>query len=385
MQTKEHTQAGQGQEKRKTLHRRTDYSHPGGIEIWQGSGRDLSGVRGSAEYPVSMEKSVRRDEARGTQAFARVGGRESPLEANSGPAGVRHRWVEGFADKKVVRVADKRCAVSYLQTEHTLSERHACPLVGMTRSTQRDRSQQANDEVELVAALRDYAGEYPHYGYRLITALLQQAGYAVNHKRIERIWRQEGLQQPQRTVYKRRFGEGGDVKQRAQYLNHVWSYDFTEDRTENNQRVRVLAVLDEFTRQCLMLHASTSIPSAKVVDILEWLVMLQGTPAHIRSDNGPEFVANKVKLWITGRGSQTLYIEPGHPWENPFIERFIGTLKNDCLNRCLFDTLAEAQAILDHWLVEYNAYRPHSALGYLTPDAFAALRHSEVLLTSTGT
>jgi putative transposase len=142
--------------------------------------------------------------------------------------------------------------------------------------------------------------------------------------------------------------------------------------------------MDEFTRQCLMLYASTSISSAKVVDILDWLVMCHGMPQHIRSDNGPEFVANTLKDWITSKGSQTIYIEPGHPWENPFIERFIGTLKHDCLQRYLFDNVPELQELLDNWRIEYNAHRPHSALGYITPDAFAT-QHSQMIPTSTGT
>lgn len=281
-------------------------------------------------------------------------------------------------------MADKRCAVSYLQDAHELSERRACALVGIARTTHRYQPQLTEDESRLTETVREYANKYPHYGYRLITGLLQANGYDVNHKRIEHIWRREGLQQPKRKAYKRRYGDGGDVKQRATHINHVWSYDFTEDRTENGQRVRILAVMDEYTRQCLMLYASTSIPSSKVIDILDWLVMCHGMPQHIRSDNGPEFVSNKVKQWITNQGSQTIYIEPGHPWENPFIERFIGTLKHDCLSRYLFDNIPQAQGLLDNWRLEYNAYRPHSALGYITPDAYAA-QHNQMILTSTGT
>jgi putative transposase len=209
-----------------------------------------------------------------------------------------------------VRVADKRRAVSYLQEAHEMSERHACDLIGIARSTLRYQAMPAEDEVELTQLIRDYAHRYPQYGYRLIMGLLQADGMEVNHKRIERIWRREGLQQPKRTAYKRRYGEGGDVKQRATHINHVWSYDFTEDQTENGQRVRILAVMDEFTRQCLMLYASTSIPSTKVVDILDWLVMCHGMPEHIRSDNGPEFVANKVKQWITLVGVRRSILNP---------------------------------------------------------------------------
>jgi transposase InsO family protein len=237
----------------------------------------------------------------------------------------------------------------------------------------------------MIAAVRDYAQRYPQHGYRHITALMQRAGHQVNPKRVERLWRLEGLQLPRRKTVKRRYGEKGEVKRRAEYANHVWSYDFTEDRTERGQKVRVLTVLDEFTRECLMTLAARSIPSARVLDVLKWLFATRGVPEHLRSDNGSEFIANQVKAWLKISGCQTLYIEPGHPWENPFIERFIGTLKRECLDRYLFDTLAEAQYLIEQWREEYNRYRPHSSLDYLTPVEYAQQQTSVISLTPTGT
>ena len=207
----------------------------------------------------------------------------------------------------------------------------------------------------------------------------------VNHKRIERIWRQEGLQLPRRQVRKRRYGTGGNVQRRAEFPNHVWSYDFTEDRTERGQKIRVLAILDEFTRQALLVHVARSIPASRVWDSLQWLFASYGVPHHLRSDNGPEFIATLIKDGLTHAGCNSIFIEPGHPWENPFIERFIGTLKHECLNRYLFDSLAEAQVIVDHWCVEYNQYRPHSALGYLPPAVFAQQVQLAMPLTPVGT
>ena len=280
----------------------------------------------------------------------------------------------------------RRQAVHHLVSEHHMSERHACQVIGVSRSTVRYQKRGRLDEAVMVAAVRDFAHQFPQYGYRHTTVLMQREGnYKINHKRVERIWRQEGLQLSRRKIVKRRFGEGGDVKQRAQYPNHVWSYDFTEDRTEWGQRVRVLAVMDEFTRECLMLYAARSISSKRVIDILDWLFATRDVPQHLRSDNGPEFVADRVQQWLADQGSQTLYITPGSPWENPFIERFIGTLQTECLDRYLFDRVSEAQMILDHYLDEYNGFRPHSSLGYLTPVAFRKQWIDQMTLTPTGT
>lgn len=279
----------------------------------------------------------------------------------------------------------KRQAVQTLVREHQMSQRHACEVVDVARSTARYQPQGRSDEAETVGVVRDFAYRFPQHGYRHVTALMQREGYEINHKRVERIWRLEGLQLPRRKVVKRRFGEGGDVKQRAEYPNHVWSYDFTEDRTERGQRVRVLSVMDEYTRECLMVYAAKSIGSKRVIDILSWLFSTRGVPQHLRSDNGPEFIAHRVQKWLSDQGSQTLYITPGSPWENPFIERFIGTLKAECLARYLFDRVSEAQTMLDHWIDEYNRFRPHSSLDYMTPVEFRQAWHGQVTLTPTGT
>ena len=279
----------------------------------------------------------------------------------------------------------RRQAVRYLVAEHQVSERHACEVVDVSRSTARYQPQGCSDDAQTVKAVREFAHRFPQHGYRHVTALMRREGYGVNHKRVERIWRLEGLQLPRRKKVKRRFGEKGDVKQRAQHPNHVWSYDFTEDRTERGQRVRVLAVMDEYTRECLMVYAAKSISSKRVIDILSWLFSTRGVPQHLRSDNGPEFVAHRVQKWLADQGSQTLYITPGSPWENPFIERFIGTLKAECLDRYLFDRVSEAQTLLDHWVDEYNQFRPHISLDYLTPVEYRQACDGLMTLTPTGT
>lgn len=259
----------------------------------------------------------------------------------------------------------------YLVDEKDYSERHACQLVGIARSTYRYERQVAADEAELRTRLRELANENDAYGYRMIGQLIRRERGAVNYKRVHRLWKEEGLQQPKRKPRKRYLGPKGEVKEKARYPNHVWSYDFAEDRTTKGSKVRILSVLDEYTRECLALVSARSIPSREVVHLLGWLFLLHGAPAHIRSDNGPEFVARRVRKWLKKRQCATIFITPGSPWENPFIESFIGTLRRECLDRYLFDNHRQSQELLEWWREEYNCRRPHSSLGYLTPSEFA--------------
>jgi len=201
----------------------------------------------------------------------------------------------------------------------------------------------------------------------------------VNHKRVQRIWQLEGLQLPRRKPRKRRCGPRGAVIHKAQSRNHVWSYDFLEEHTVKGKRLRILAVMDEFTRECLALLVDRSITSEKVVDLLDWLFLIYGTPQYLRSDNGPELVAHKVQDWLAAVGCQTIYISPSSPWENAYIESFIGKFRKECVDRYLFHTLEETRNTIEDWRQEYNHYRPHSALGYLPPSAFAA-QHSQTPL-----
>ena len=265
--------------------------------------------------------------------------------------------------------------VEQLVTQHQLSERHACELVQVSRSTVRYQPRVRVGEMELVQTIRSLAEQHPSYGYRPIARLLKRGGWLVNHKRVQRLWHQEGLQLPRRKVGKRRVGTRTGQLQRATHPNHVWSYDFLEARTERGGRLRMLAVLDEYTRQCLAIEVERSFPAQKVLDLLEWLFLTRGRPGHLRSDNGPEFIARIIQNWLAQQQCQTLYITPGSPWENPFIESFIGKFKAACLNRYWFVNGREARQLVDQWRHEYNTFRPHSSLGYLTPDEFAQNVH----------
>jgi transposase InsO family protein len=220
--------------------------------------------------------------------------------------------------------------------------------------------------------VRQLAHQHPGYGYRRITVILRREGSSVNHKRVHRIWQAEGLQLPRRKPRKRRCGPKGEIIKKAQYRNHVWSYDFLEEHTVRGKRLRILAVIDEYTRECLALMVDRSITSDKVVDLLDWLLLIYGKPQYLRSDNGPELIARKVQDWLAEKNCQTIYISPGSPWENAYIESFIGKFRKECVDRYLFYTLRETRSIIEDWREEYNHYRPHSALGYLTPSAFAA-------------
>jgi putative transposase len=267
--------------------------------------------------------------------------------------------------------AKRQCA-AYLMAEKDYSQRRACQLIGISRSVARYEGRQKEDQAELRKEIRDLADRHKTYGYRRISVLLRREGSKkINKKRIHRIWKAEGLQLDRRKPRKRRYGPKGEVIHKAERRNHVWSYDFLEDRTERGDKLRILTVMDEFTRECLAILVDRSIPSAQVIHLLEWLFLVRGTPEHLRSDNGPELVAQAVQDWLAQRECKAIYITPGSPWENPYIESFIGKFREECLDRYLFVNVQEAQEIAENWRYEYNHYRPHSSLGYLTPVEFA--------------
>lgn len=250
-----------------------------------------------------------------------------------------------------------------------ISERRICKVIEQPRSTQRYKNIFNAYEVRLRERVIELAKQYGRYGYRRITGLLKLDGWDVNHKKIERIWRQEGLKVPQKQPKRKRLwlNEGSCIRLRPEYVNHVWSYDFVMDRTDNGRSIKMLTIIDEHTRECLAIEVSRKLNSMDVIDKLADLFIFRGIPKYIRSDNGPEFVAKKVRGWLKRIGVQTLYIEPGSPWENGYIESFNGKLRDELLNLEVFDTLFEAKVLVERWRKEYNTLRPHSALGYRPP------------------
>jgi transposase InsO family protein len=216
---------------------------------------------------------------------------------------------------------------------------------------------------------------HPRYGYRRIAALLREEGWRVNRKRVQRLWREHGLKVPRKQRKKRRLGrsDNGVTRRRAERRNHVWSYDFIEDRTADGRRLKLLVVIDEFTRECLTIEVERCLTAHDVVGTLEFLFELRGAPTWIRSDNGPEFIAQAVRAWLKESRVGTLYIEPGSPWENAYCESFNSRLRDELLNREVFETMAEAKVLTEDYRLEYNHRRPHSALGYRTPASYAAM------------
>ncbi|UVF20549.1 IS3 family transposase (plasmid) [Microvirga terrae] len=270
---------------------------------------------------------------------------------------------------KLVGPARRRACVEHVIAKYGVSERLACRVLGQHRSTQRKVPQQPVDEAALTADIIALATQYGRYGYRRITALLRDAGWLVNKKRVERIWRREGLKVPQKQPKRGRLwlNDGSCIRLRPEYPNHVWSYDFVEDRTHDGRKFRMLNVIDEFTRECLAIRVNRKLKAVDVIDVLSDLFILRGIPGHIRSDNGSEFVAKAVREWIAAVGARTAYIEPGSPWENGYCESFNSKLRDELLKGEIFYTLEEAKVIIESWRRHYNTVRPHSSLGYRPP------------------
>ena len=222
------------------------------------------------------------------------------------------------------------------------------------------------DEQALTNDIVALATRFGRYGYRRITALLRRSGWVVNHKRVERIWRGVRLKVPARQPRRGRLwlNDGSCVRLRPQGKNDVWAYDFVQVRTRDGRAVRQLTIIDEYTRECLAIRARRSIRSTYVIDTLAELMMARGVPAHIRSDNGSEFTTRVVREWLGGVGARTLYIEPGSPWENGYVESFNGKLRDELLDRDVFNTLLEVQVLTEQYRQTYNRIRPHSSLGY---------------------
>jgi len=267
--------------------------------------------------------------------------------------------------------------VKHVQKTFKLSERRACKAIDQPRSTQRYVGQRVHIDQALSCRISELSQENPRYGYRRVWALLRREGWEVNKKRVLRLWREQGLKVPKRKQHKsRRLPGGGEnscTRRRAEYPGHVWSYDFAMDTTEDGRRLKVMPVVDEYTRECLSLEGQRSIKAEDVVDTLHRLFIERGEPDYIRSDNGPEFIAQALKEWLAISGVKTLYIEPGSPWENAYSETFISRLRDELLERELFANLKEAQILLEDYRKHYNLNRPHGALGYLSPAEFAAL------------
>lgn len=250
-----------------------------------------------------------------------------------------------------------------------ISERRACRAIGQARSSQRYTVVKREDEDEVRSEIVELASLYGRYGYRTVCAMMRNNGRKINHKRVERIWREEGLKVPKKQPKRRRLwlNDGSCVRLRPEYRNHVWSYDFIEDKLTNGRKVRWLNIIDEYERVCL-----ASIPRLKwrhtdIIEVLSGIMVMRGSPVYIRSDNGSEFTAKRLLKWFKDIEVNTMFIEPGSPWENGYCESFNSIMRDNFLNGELFDTLLEAKVLTDRWRHHYNTIRPHGSLGGRPP------------------
>lgn len=274
----------------------------------------------------------------------------------------------------MVSPSRRRDAIKYLLGRHPVSERRACQLVGQHRSTQRYAAVPATLELQLVARMNELAAQYPRYGYRRIWALLRSEGFAVNKKRVERLWRLEGHKVP---PTKGKHGQkaiggraGSTWNLQATRPNEIWSYDFVAARTDDGLPLRILNVVDEFTRRCLGCHVDRNVGAGQIAEILAGLFERHGRPRLIRSDNGREFIAASLKAWLEVQGVGQVFIEKGSPQQNAYVERFNGSMRDEKLNGELFRSVLEARVVLAEWVQEYNERRPHRGLQMQTPQQF---------------
>ena len=277
----------------------------------------------------------------------------------------------GETSKPVSKTKNRATSLQTL----VVSERRACQVLGQARTTQSREKSLPADEKQLTDDIIELATRYGRYGYRRITAMLKDKGWRVNHKRVERIWRREGLRVPGKQSKRGRLwlNDGSCIRLSPEHKDHVWSYDFVMNRTANGKAFKILNIIDEYSRECLATLVDRKIKSDDVINQLFNLFVFRGLPEHIRSDNGPEFTAKAVRRWLYQLGVKTLFIEPGSPWENGYIESFNGKMRDELLNREMFFTIDEAKALINQWRREYNQVRPHSALRYRPPVPEAIL------------
>src|SRR6202162_943015 len=338
----------------------------------------LQGSRDHHADVLPLAEGIRRVEDGPGQAAERTGKGERQVETAGGGAVVGQADPEGYCGGKLLSPERRRCAVEHAREEYEVSERGACRVVRQWRGTQRYLPLRRTDEDELTQAILALATKYGRYGYRRIQVLLRSAGWSAGKDRVQRIWRREGLKGPQKQRARGRLwlGDGSCVRLRPERANHVWSSDFVKAMAHDGRALRILVVIDEYTRECLALRVARRLGSLQVIDTLADAMLVRGIPEHIRSDNGPEFIAEELRKWLGKMGTRTLYIAPGSPWENGYCESFNGKLRDEFLNGEIFYSLKEAQILTERWRVEYNTERPHSALGYRPPAPQAILAKS---------
>lgn len=329
----------------------------------------MSSARHQRSHLLQLESQIRRHEHLRCAETQSLGGREWPTQAPAGGIDTRQCCFKRYRQPKVVSPQAKRAAVLHLMTAHSLGITRACGLIGISRSNYRYQSQR-QDDTSLKARLHDLANLKRRYGYRRLHILLRRDGWAMNHKRTYRLYREAGLM-IRRRKRKRIAGVERVVKAPAMAPNQSWSMDFVSDGLVDGRRIRCLNIVDDFTKQCLAIEVDRSLPGLRVVRVLERLAENRGLPTSITVDNGPEFAGKALDAWAYERGLKLHFIEPGKPQQNAYIESFNGKFRDECLNEHWFVSLRYARETIEEWRQDYNEQRPHSSIGYLTPNQFA--------------
>ena len=287
----------------------------------------------------------------------------------------------------MVSPSHKRRAVQGVTAEGLCSQRRACRYLGLHRSSHRHPAKQPSEWLlRLHQQIEAFSHQYPRLGYRKLTYLLRREGWQAGRKLVQRIRREHGLRVKRWTKRPRRRGHStGTIPTKAQGINHVWSWDFISDRTDQGGKLRVLSIIDEYSRECIALHVARQLTAADLIAVMERLVTQRGAPAHLRSDNGSEFVARTLQRWLAQRNIKTLYIEPASPWQNGHVESFHGSLRDECLERELMLSVAEARVVIEDYRRHYTDVRPHGGIGYRTPTSVSRQELAPTIKTDTCT
>jgi putative transposase len=363
----------------KTIWRREDEE-----AIYRGAdNQDIEGSRGDREYPGDMSsaqrngtdilplaKQVRRNGSIRGKAAKGVGEREFGFKETGGRVIVGQPYAEGCCLKKVVSLAEKRWVANYLQESYGVSERHTCKVVSINRSTKRRQSGNEKN-ADLVKRIHELSYKHDRYGYRKIYDMLKAEGCTVSRETVRIIRKRDGLQVAKKQRKRRTLGGSTQKCKMAEYPNHVWSYDLVHDMTADGRSIKCLTIIDEYTREGLEIYSARSITSGDIIRVLEGLFTWHGSPVCLRSDNGPEMVAKKLRQWLKEKGVGTHYIDPGSPWQNAYCESFNGIFRDGCLDRWIFTSVREAKLVIAQWLDEYNTVRPHGSLRGKTPAVYA--------------
>jgi len=353
-------------------------------EIYRGADHtDIERSRGDRKYPGDMPTAQRNradilsvaqqiwwhGRIRGQEAEG-VGKREFRFKKTGGRVIAGQPDAEGCCRKKVVSLAERRRVANYLQETYGVSERRTCKVVSINRNTKRRQS--GNEKkAELVKRIHELSDKHDRYGYRKIYDLMKAGGWAVSRETVRIIRKRDGLQVAKKQRKRRTLAGSTQKCKMAEYPNHVWSYDLVHDMTADGRSLKCLTIIDEYTREGLEIYSARSITSGDIIRVLEGLFMRHGSPVCLRSDNGPELVAKKLRQWLKEKGVGTHYIDPGSPWQNAYCESFNGIFRDGCLDRWIFTSVREARAVIAQWIEEYNTVRPHGSLRGITPAIYA--------------